>query len=405
MNPRKAIILVVLFAISAAAQEPGRGGRGGRGGAQTPQVVSPEVLPDRRIVFRLYAPDATTVRLRGSDIPALANPPGAARGTPPPPGPEFKKDEKGVWEGTLGETNPGAYRYTFVVNGVAVVDPRNPIISESNNNVWSMVYVPGADFMDTKQVPHGAVSAIHYYSAPLNKWRRMHIYTPPGYEMGGATKYPVFYLLHGAGDCDEAWTSVGRAGFIIDNLIADKKAKPMIVVMPAGHVSGAPFALPGPAAPGAAPPRDEFQEDFLNAIMPYVEKNYRTLNDRPNRAVAGLSMGGGQTLNAAFTQLDKFAYVGVFSSGVLSILSQGGQGGQDWEKGHAAMLDNAQLKKGLKQVWFSTGSDDFLIATTKSTVELLKKHGFEVNFKESTGAHTWINWRNYLNEFTPLLFR
>jgi enterochelin esterase-like enzyme len=396
------VLYLILFTAAAVAQPQAAQDRSGQ---QTPQVVSPEVLSDRRIIFRIYAPDAISVRLSGTDFPALAPPPGRARGTPLPPGPELKKDERGLWEGTLGEINPGAYRYLFVVNGVQVVDPRNPVISESNNSVWSMVYVPGADFMDTKDVPHGAVAAIHYYSAPLKRWRRMHIYTPPGYEAGGSTKYPVFYLLHGAGDCDEAWTSVGRAGFILDNLIAAKKAKPMIVVMPAGHVSAASSALPGSATPGAAAPRDEFQDDFLNAIMPYVEKNYRALHDPGNRAIAGLSMGGVQSLNAAFTQLEKFAYIGVFSSGgVLSLSSQGGSSGQDWEKKYTAMLDNVALKKGLKLVWLSTGSDDFLIATTKSTVEMLKKHGFDVTFKESAGGHTWINWRNYLNEFAPLLF-
>jgi enterochelin esterase family protein len=403
MHPRRIIAFILLicsayataFAQAAPPAPPARGR-----GPQGPQVISPEVLPDHRIVFRILAPDAATVRLRGSDIPSLAAPPGAARGTAPPAGPEFKKGENGVWEATLDAVNPGAYRYVFVVNGVAVIDPRNPSISESNNNAWSMVYVPGADFMDTKQVPHGAVAAVNYYSTALSKFRRMHIYTPPGYEgsheLGGSQKYPVFYLLHGAGDCDEAWTSVGRAGFILDNLIADKKAKPMIVVMPAGHTSAATFR---PAQAGEAPPRDEFQEDFLTDVMPYVEKNYRTLNDRPHRAIAGLSMGGGQTLNAAFTQLDKFAYIGVFSSGVLD-----SGGTAEWENRHAAMLDNAPLKKGLKLLWFSTGSDDFLVATSKSTVEMLKKHGFDAAFQESTGAHTWINWRNYLNYFAQQLF-
>jgi enterochelin esterase-like enzyme len=214
----------------------------------------------------------------------------------------------------------------------------------------------------------------------------------------------VFYLLHGAGDSDDSWTSVGRAGFILDNLIADKKAKPMIVVMPAGHTTrtqGGRGAAPvAGATPPATPPRDEFNDDFISDIMPYVEKNYRTVNDRAHRAIAGLSMGGSQTLNAAYSHLDRFAYIGVFSSGVL-----GGGGMEVWEKAHAADLDNAGLKKGLKLVWFSTGADDSLIPTSKATVEMLKKHGFEASFHESPGAHTWINWRNYLDQFTPQLFQ
>ena len=197
------------------------------------------------------------------------------------------KGTNGVWEVTLGPIDPGAYRYNFNVDGVSVIDPRNPATSESNNNVWSLVCVPGSDFMDTRDVPHGAVASLTYYSKTLQKFRRMHVYTPPGYERGGG-KFPVFYLLHGAGDSDDAWTSVGRAGFILDNLIADGKAKPMIVVMPAGHTRAFGFGGGGPR-----PPTDEFVQDFLNDIMPCVEKNYRVYTDRAHRAIAGLSMGGG----------------------------------------------------------------------------------------------------------------
>lgn len=367
-------------------------------GPQGPQVTSPEVLPDHRVTFRLLAPKAESVGLRGGDIPQLA---GGGRGAAPNLGPTFTKAENGVWEATVGPIDPGAYRYTFTVNGVAVTDPRNPAVSESNNNSWSLLVIPGADFMDTKNVQHGAVAAVTYYSTALSRFRRMHIYTPPGYEAGGTQKYPLFYLLHGAGDSDDSWTSAGRANLILDNLIADKKAKPMIVVMPAGHTSQVQGGGGrGPAVAGAPAPRDEFLEDFTTDIMPYVEKNYRTMTDRAHRAIAGLSMGGSQTMNIAFSHLDKFAYIGVFSSGIL-----GGGGPEIWEKNHLDNLDHAALKKGTKEVWFSTGADDGLITNSKATVELLKKHGFDATFKESSGAHTWINWRNYLNEFTPSLFQ
>lgn len=366
----------------------------GRGPA-APAVTSPEVLPDHSVVFRILAPQATAVALRGSDMPQLA---GGGRGAQPNPGPTFVKNDKGIWEATVGPVAPGAYRYNFSVNGVNVIDPRNPATSESNGNTWSLVVIPGSDIFDTKNVPHGAVASVTYYSTALGKFRRMHVYTPPGYE-AGASKYPVFYLLHGAGDSDDSWTSVGRAGFILDNLIADKKAKPMIVVMPAGHTSQMQGMGRGAApTPGAAPPRDEFSEDFVGDIMPYIEKNYRTINDRAHRAIAGLSMGGSQTLNIAFTHLDRFSSIGVFSSGVL------GGTAADWEKNHSADLDNAALKKGLHMVWFSTGVDDSLITNSKATVEMLNKHGFSATFRESPGAHTWINWRNYLSEFAPQLF-
>lgn len=315
------------------------------------------------------------------------------------------KGTNGVWEVTLGPIDPGAYRYNFNVDGVSVIDPRNPATSESNNNVWSLVCVPGSDFMDTRDVPHGAVASLTYYSKTLQKFRRMHVYTPPGYERGGG-KFPVFYLLHGAGDSDDAWTSVGRAGFILDNLIADGKAKPMIVVMPAGHTRAFGFGGGGPR-----PPTDEFVQDFLNDIMPCVEKNYRVYTDRAHRAIAGLSMGGGQTLNIAIPHLEQFSYVGVYSSGIFGITGRGpgananAPQGPSWEEQRLSVLDNAKLKKGLKLFWFSTGKDDFLIATTRATVEMFKKHGFQPTYNESPGAHTWINWRNYLDEFAPQLFR
>jgi enterochelin esterase family protein len=238
-------------------------------------------------VFRLYAPDATTVTLRGGDIPAPAR-----------ANTQFTKSDNGIWEMTTGVVEPGAYRYTYVVNGVGAIDPRNTAISESNTTTWSVATVPGSDLMDTKAVPHGAVASVYYQSAALGRTRRMHIYTPPGYE-SGTNKYPVFYLLHGAGDCDDSWTSVGRANFILDNLIASGKAKPMIVVMPAGHTNAGGGGGRGAAPAGGPPPRDEFNEDFVGDVMPYVEAHYRVVADRAHRAIAGLSMGGSQTLNAA----------------------------------------------------------------------------------------------------------
>jgi enterochelin esterase-like enzyme len=359
---------------------------------QGPQVVSPEVTADRHIIFRILAPKASGIGLIASDIPSWTK-----------EKPVFTKDDRGVWESTVGPVEPGAYRYTFLIDGVMTMDPRNPDVSESNANSWSLVYVPGAAFMDTQNVPHGAVAAITYYSTALGRFRRMHIYTPPGYEKD-SEKYPVFYLLHGALDCDDSWTSVGRAGFIIDNLIAEHKAKPMIIVLPAGHTSRT-FTMPGPGA------RDEFSEDFVGDVMPYVESHYRALNDRAHRAMAGLSMGGMQTLNVAMSHLDEFGYLGVFSSGLFNFRAgrPGASGVQpgpppEWEQQHP-MLDDASLKPGLKVFWFSTGSEDFVLPTTKATLDVLKKHGFSPVFQESPGGHTWINWRNYLEQFAPRLFQ
>lgn len=348
-------------------------------------VVSPEVSPDHSITFRVLAPGAKTVALQAGDIPK------ASRDVT-----VFTKDEQGVWTAISGPVEPGAYRYTFLIDGVPTVDPHNPAVSESNSMSWSVVPVAGSDLMDTRNVPHGSVESVHYYSSALARDRRMHVYTPPGYGTGTA-KYPVFYLLHGASDSDDAWTSIGRAGFILDNLIAAKKAQPMIVVMPAGHTSTS----------NVRGPRDEFLDDFEKDIMPHVEKNYRVLTDRSHVAIAGLSMGGSQTLNISMSHLDKFGYVGVFSSGVLGARRGAGPpvAPANWEETHAAMLDNPGLKPGLKTLWFATGVEDALMPNTKATVEMLKKHGFAPVLKETPGGHTWLNWRDYLIEFAPMLFR
>ncbi len=393
MNARRTIvslttvtILAVLASASSASAQPAAEAPRARG-PQGPRVTSPEVAADRRVTFRILAPKAETVRLTGSDIPGIGQ------------GAEMKKDPNGVWEVVLGPIDAGAYRYNFNVDGVSVIDPRNPATSESNTNTWSLVAIPGSDFMDTKDVPHGAVAEVTYFSKSLKRFRRMHVYTPPGYESGQG-KYPVFYLLHGASDCDDAWTSVGRAGFILDNLIAAGKAKPMVVVMPAGHTG--PFTF-RPRGDSGQPRVDEFAQDFLNDIMPYAESHYRVHTDPQNRAIAGLSMGGGQTLNIAIANPCKFAHIGVYSSGIFGITG-GNPAGPSWDEQHKETLDNADLKKGIKLFWFATGKDDFLVGTSRATVELFKKHGFDVVYKETDGAHTWINWRNYLNEFAPQLF-
>ena len=360
-----------------------------------PPVRSPEVTADGHVAFRIRAPKATAVRLSASDIPGVG------------PG-QMTKGAQDAWEIVVGPIDPGAYRYNFNVDGVSTIDPRNAVISESNTNVWSMVVVPGSDMFDTKDVPRGAVAEVTYKSTALGAYRRMHVYTPPGYE-AGKDKYPVFYLLHGAGDNDDAWSSVGRAGFILDNLIAANKARPMIVVMPAGHL---------PASMGT-PPRNAtegFVNDFVNDVMPYVASHYRVRTDRANTAIAGLSMGGNQTLQVAIPRLERFAYIGVYSSGLLGAFPAPNANpsatpnpnpltAQEWAKANASTLDDAKLKKGLKLLWFATGKTDGLMSTTTATVDLFKQHGFAPVMIESPGGHTWINWRNYLVEFVPQLFR
>ena len=271
--------------------------------------------------------------------------------------------------------------------------------------------MPGSDLFDTRDVPHGAVAEVMYKSATLGRFRRMHVYTPPDYETS-RDQYPVFYLLHGAGDSDNSWSTVGRAGFILDNLIAARKARRMVVVMPAGHVARSGDSAIGQAA------TDQVVNDFVTDLVPFVEKHYRVLTDRANTAMAGLSMGGGQTLQVAIPRLGRFAYVGVFSSGLLGAFLTGERGvppapppttvppaAVEWERQNARKLDDAALRRGLRLLWFGTGTQDRLMPTTRATVDLFKRHGFSPVFVESPGGHTWINWRNYLAEFAPQLFR
>jgi enterochelin esterase family protein len=350
------------------------------------QVTSPEVSEDRSITFRIFAPTADSVKLSSSDLPGYME------------GRMMNNDNDGVWSITTDPVPAGAYRYNFNVDGVPTIDPRNPSTSEANENTWSLVVVPGNKMMDTREVPHGAVAEVTYHSESLDRFRRMHVYTPPGYETSNE-EYPVFYLLHGAFDSDDAWSTVGRAGFILDNLIAAGEAEPMIVVMPDGHT--------GPFSMGDQLPMNEFLNDFENDIRPYIESHYRVLTARKNRAMAGLSMGGAHTLNLAIPNLGDYAYIGVFSSGVFELGDMGNDGSRDpsYLDQNKEIMNNDELKEGLELFWFAIGKDDFLLQTSDATVKMLENHGFDVEYKKTSGGHTWLNWRDYLIEFTPRLFK
>ncbi len=271
-------------------------------------LKSTEVAPDRKVTFRIYAPKASEVSVSG-DFGS---------------GGKLTKDDQGVWSITVGPVPADLYSYSFNVDGVRVVDPKNPMIKQGISSLESMFEVPGedAEFEKIKDVPHGEVRAAWYHSSTLDAMRRMHVYTPPGYE-GTTEQYPVLYLLHGGGDEDSGWSTIGRAGFIVDNLLAEKKASPFIVVMPNG-------SLPMPAnmprlAPGS-PPTPEFRaamtaaqsrftDELLKEIIPFVEKQFRVKTGSENRAIAGLSMGGGQSLRVLTTHPDQFAYVGIWRRG------------------------------------------------------------------------------------------
>lgn len=395
MNPKRTphnvagmLLLAAILSVLTMAQAPPR--------QPTPNdtLVSPEVQSDKRVTFRLYAPKASEVTLRGDWMEGA--------GTV-----KLEKDDKGVWSATVGPLVPDFYSYAFAVDGVRTIDPKNAMIKQGVTSLDNMFLLPGteATFEDNQAVPHGEIRKVWYQSSTLSMQRRMHIYFPPGYE-GGKERYPVFYLLHGGGDEDSGWSTIGRAGFILDNLIAAKKARPMIVVMPNGSLPR-PANLP-PATPGAPPDpavsaalQDRFVSELLKDVVPFVEKNYRVLAGRDNRAIAGLSMGGGQTTRVITTNPDQFAYVAVWSAGVNP------QTTADFEKRAAALLDHSdQTNKQIKLFSVSCGEKDPLAFNgSKNLAEILKKHGVRHELNISNGAHTWINWRHYLNELVPRLFQ
>jgi enterochelin esterase family protein len=341
-------------------------------------LTSPVIGIDGRITFQLYAPKATDVLLRSEGPAPFGNQP-------------LTKGDSGVWRLTA-QVPADLYIYWYDVDGVSVADPRNNRPRVNMSTVRSLLEVPGttSEFFAERPVPHGQVAAVHYQSKALGVPRRMHVYTPPGYATSNQ-RYPVLYLLHGAGDDDQSWLMAGRANFILDNLIATGQAKPMIVVMPAGHT---------PQRPGGASVPDAFARDLLSEVVPYVEHEYRTLSGREQRAIAGLSMGGQQTLNVGLTNLDKFSHLGVFSSGWF-----GQEGAATFARNNDALLSDPRLNDRIRLFWFATGKDDFVLPSTKAALALLDQHEIRHSYKETEGGHTWPNWRAYLNEFVPLLFR
>jgi enterochelin esterase-like enzyme len=350
--------------------------------SRAPQIRSAEVQADRTITFRLQAPKAVEVAVTGDFLPR------------PLP---MQKDDKGLWTATTGPLDPAIYGYAFTIDGVRVADPGSGLLQAGVRGVSSLVEVPGPMpmFYDAKPgASHGAIHVQWYESKALGALRSFYTYTPPGYEKG-KNKYPVLYLLHGSGDTDAGWVSIGRANIILDNLIAENKATPMVVVMPFGHAQP---AVGFGAVPDESPDRSLFTRDLLEEIMPRAEAEYR-IDARPEkRAIAGLSMGGGQSLNIGLTHLDCFRWIGVFSAGTRSP--------EEAEKTFAdAFADPAATNKKLKLFWIACGKADAGFASAQSLDEMLKRRGIDHVFTPSEGAHTWRNWRGYLNQMAQLLFR
>lgn len=345
-------------------------------------LVSPEVRPDKTVTFRLYAPKAADVTVGGEFQTG--------------PAVKLTKDDKGVWSATVGPLRPDLYSYSFAVDGVRTLDPKNTVIKPGLGSLANLVFVGGseADFQDNKSVPHGDIRQVWYESKTLGTQRRMHVYTPPGYD-AGTDKYPVFYLLHGGGDEDSGWSTVGRAGFILDNLIAAGKAKPMLVVMPNGSLP-----RPANAAPGGAAGQDRFTNELLNDVVPYVEGHFRVRAGPDHRALAGLSMGGGQTTRVLTTHPDKFAYIGIWSAGLF-----GGNADAYERQNEAFFKDADRVNKAVKLLAVTVGDKDFALAGSKSLAGLFEKHGVKHELTITGGGHTWLNWRQYLNALAPRLFQ
>jgi enterochelin esterase family protein len=302
------------------------------------------------------------------------------------------KGENGIWTGTtVRRIKPGAWRYLFNVDGVATVDSRNVNVSPSQTQVQSVLYVPG-DFSETRDVRHGAVSQVRYVASSLGNARReMYVYTPPGYERS-TTSYPVLYLIHGGGDTAISWSTVGRANDILDNLIAERKAKPMIVVMPSGWTPSGGQVMTSDAT------KDPFTKEMIEDILPFVQSRYRTLANPENRALSGLSMGGIQTLNIGLHHLGTFRYVAVMSSGWISEDDR-----QAFYKNEAAQIPKYNTQ--LKLFWWGWGQTDIARANGLAVIDKFKSEGVKIETLETPGGHEWANWRLYLYEIAPKLFR
>lgn len=366
---RKLISIVLLFVPGFAL-------------AQAPQrIVSPEVHSDNRVTFRFRAPNVQEVFLAREGAERLP----------------MQKDEQGVWSVTTPPLEPDLYGYSLVADGVSLIDPSNPRMKPNLLNTQSVVHVPGPSSLpwEVNDVPRGSVHRHFYKSAIVGDDRDFYVYTPPGYDSSDRAVYPVFFLLHGFSDDASGWTAVGRAHVILDNLIAAKKVRPTVVVMPLGY--GAPEIL------SRGGPRDaslwqrnveRFGEATLKEVLPVVERLYRVSKDRRQRAIAGLSMGGAQSLVTGLNALDRFAWVGAFSSGGL---------GENYAETFARL--DAKANEQLRLLWIACGKEDRLIEGNRKFIEFLKSRNVRHTWIETPGAHTWMVWRRYLAEFAPLLFQ
>lgn len=357
-----------------------------------PELISPLINPDRTVTFRLKAPGASSVQIKGDFIAS--------------PVAEMDKDGEGIWTFTSDALTPELYRYNFIVDGLTIADPSNVYELRDVCTVFNYFIVPGAESADyaVNDVAHGTVSKVWYNSPTLGMKRRMSVYTPAGYESDRLKSYPVLYLLHGMGGDEEAWLTQGRAAQILDNLIARGEIEPMIVVMPNGNASEE--AAPGETQSGLVAPTvalphtmDGLFEESFPEIVAFVDNTYRTKADKAHRAIAGLSMGGYHSHHVSKQFPDLFDYVGLFSAAV-NPREEGSEIYRDRdEKLRRQFADAPRL------YWIAIGKDDFLYKENEDLRRVLDSMGIAYDYHESEGGHIWKNWRNYLRQFTPKLFR
>lgn len=346
------------------------------------QITSPQVQPDGRVTFRLRATNATIVQLRCEGVPTT----------------NMLKDAESVWSFTTGPLEPDIYVYSFVVDGLRVIDPGNPLLKHNLLNTESQVHVPGPKTLpwEINDVPHGQLHRHLYKSTAAGDERDFVVYTPPGYNPSARKRYPALYLLHGFSDDANTWSSVGRANVILDNLIARGQARPMIVVMPLGYGS-MEYVRVNRQSPRSAELRrlsfEKFRETLFNEVMPQAEKIYRITPDRKARAIAGLSMGGAESLFVGLNAPDRFAWIGAFSSGGLT----------NFPTTYPKV--DARVNEPLRLLWMGCGTEDRLLNSNRQLSEWLKSKGVEHTWVETPGAHSFLVWRRYLAEFAPLLFQ
>jgi enterochelin esterase family protein len=344
-----------------------------------PPLASPDVGKDHRITFRLRAPSAKKVVVCGEFGNKIA----------------MESHEDGIWTSTTGPMEPDLFSYYFSVDGTSIADPSNPMVEVSATGPGSLALVPGTppEVWEERDVPHGVVHQHWYESRSVGTRRNFFVYTPPGYKEGSA-KYPVLYLIHGSGDTAEAWMRTGRAHVIYDNLIADGKAVPAIIVMPDGHVEYVKGKTPEPRQNVLT----LFTSDLIHDVMPLVEREYRVSSSPKDRAIAGLSSGANQSAAIGLNYPDLFSQIGPFSGG--------GMFKDDVQERYAKFLaDPAASRKGLRLFWIAIGRDDKAVDVVKAFSGFLDQHQIKHSLTLTPGAHTWPVWRRNLREFAPLLFR